>query len=139
MKLKSNDPLNQLLREALFQQRNKVKVIVEKPLASNVPLPELKQCERPEAWRVTRSISLVHRSPQGRETFLGVFIEMKSDRFSARRLVPAHGQVHGSIKDREIVRDDWWLHQQVKPVHQDSPEELKAIRERFNELMGQLA
>lgn len=131
MKLKSNDPLQVLLREALHQQKNRVAItLVTKPTGTRV---SSRQCDRPQ-WTETRLVSLVHRSPQGRETFLGVYTEMRNDLLKARRLVPTDKTAHGTLP-KEVVTGDYWLHQQTFTPPPDTAQEVQAITERFIELM----
>lgn len=134
MKPKSNDPLQILLRNAMHQMRGKVSVTLSaKQSLSQSKTVELRQCERPQ-WTPTRLVALIHRSPQGRETYLGVFQELKSDLFKARRLVPSDKTAHGALP-REVVTQDYWLHPQVHTAAADSPEEVRAIEARFADLL----
>lgn len=135
MKTKSNDPLQILLREAMHQQRTRVQVtlVQTSSLSQVTSTPPTRQCDRPQ-WKETRTVSLIHRSPQGRETFLGVFTEVQNDLLKARRLLPANKTAHGTLP-KEVVTGDYWLHQQVPPSHEDTAQEVRAIEERFKELM----
>lgn len=63
---------------------------------------------------------------------------MKNDLLKARRLVPAHKTAHGSLP-KEVVTGDWWLHQQVFTPPEDTAAEVRAIEERFKELMKEWA
>lgn len=128
-RFKPQDPLNLLLASAMKAQAKQVAVTVQ-PVAAS---PILRQCERPQ-WRETRLIALVHRASSGRETYLGVFQELKSDLFSARRLVPSDKTAHGSLP-REVVTQDYWLHPKVHVAAADSEAEVRAIEARFKELL----
>lgn len=134
-KPKSNDPLNALLREAMFQQRAKVQV-------KTVVLPTTKSSDEaldlyrnPLNWTQARIVSLIHRSPEGREVFLGVFTELVNNRAKARRLIPSHVTPTSTLP-RETVTGDYWLHPQVYQPPADSPREIAAIRARCRELLG---
>lgn len=131
--MKSNDPLNQLLRQALHEQKSRVTVTL---LGTNSQISgPSRQCDRPQ-WTTTRLVSLVHRSAQGRETFLGVYTEMKNDLLKARRLVPSDKTAHGSLA-KEVVTGDWWLHPQVYQPLPETAREVREIEARFKELMEQ--
>lgn len=138
MKPKSNDPLQLLLRSALHEMRSKVLVTSSK-VSSTSPntTPQLRQCERP-SWTPGRLVALIHLAPTGRRTYLGVFQELKSDLFKARRLVPAHQTAHGKLPE-EIVTKDYWLHPQVHIAAADSPDEVRAIEARFAELLREFS
>lgn len=128
MKLKSNDPLQLLLRSALHEARKRVTV---QPAGAQQPL---RQCQRPE-WTRGRLLSVIYVCPQtSRRTYLGVFQELKSDLFKARRLVPSNQTAHGKLPE-EIVTQSYWLHPKVHVAAADSAEEVRAIEARFAELM----
>lgn len=125
------DPLNQLLRQAMFQQRQKVKVQVQKPQFPD-PVYDL---YAPINWIPSRTLALIHSSPDGRETFLGVFIELRNERAKVRRLIRDHsGTSHGTLP-REVVSGPHWLRPKVYEPVEDSEQEIEAIRNRFHELM----
>lgn len=137
MKPKSNDPLQILLRQALYQQKIKVNVLYQKSTIAPRDVQQyVPQCKRPE-WTPGRLIALVHQSSQGRRTYLGVFQELKSDLFKARRLVPSDAQAHGTLPV-EIVTQDYWLYPKVHVAAADSPDEVRAIEARFAELMREV-
>jgi hypothetical protein len=133
MKLKSNDPLQQLLREAMHQHRGQVSGNTTKVLTASA-VPELKQCERKNEWTTSGTVALIHRDLKGRETYLGAYELQISSLFKARRFVPAHSTPHGKLP-KEVVTGDYWLHQQVAPPTVDTVQEVKAIEARFKELM----
>jgi hypothetical protein len=61
---------------------------------------------------------------------------MRSDLFKARRLVPSNQTAHGSLP-REVVTGDHWLHPPALLATADTLQEVRAIEERFAELMKQ--
>lgn len=125
---KPQDPLNLLLASAMRAQAKKVVVTV---VTSKEPL---RQCERP-SWTPGRLVSLIHEDPRThRRTYLGVFQELKSDLFKARRLVPSDKTAHGTLPT-EVVSADYWLHPQVHVAAADTPQEVRAIEQRFAELL----
>jgi len=85
-------------------------------------------------WKETRLVSLIHRSHDGQETYLGVFTELRNERIHARRLVPFNGAAPEGVP-REFVTGDFWLKPKETPQYLDSPQEVEAIRQRFHELM----
>lgn len=131
---RSNDPLNKLLRDALHQQKGKISITVKPQPCS--PVGDLYKTE--SNWVQGKTIQLIHRAKNGHESFLGVYVELLNPRASARRLIPAHGTVHGSIRCREVVQGDYWLHPQVTIPRKETPREVKEITERFHELMAQV-
>lgn len=134
---RSNDPLNKLLRDALHQQVKKITVVATSPRA----LPHITPGDlyRTESnWVQGKTILLIHKAEDGHESFLGIYIELLNPRASARRLIPAHGTVHGSVKNREIVKGDYWIHPQIPAPQPTSSRERREIRQRFNELMSQV-
>lgn len=131
---RSNDPLNQLLRKALHEQRGRPQPTPPpRPLPPRDPVCDL--YSSPLNWTQGKRVSLIHRSSDGRETFLGVFTELLNERAKVRRLVRDHeAKAHGPLP-REIVSGPYWLRSQVHVPPADSSEELRSIRERFLELM----
>ena len=128
---RSHDPLTQLLRQALYQQKQQVQIIKQSP-----PPEPLGIYNNPLNWTRSRTLALIHVSPDGRETFLGVFTELKNERAKVRRLVRDHSpKPHGPALPREVVSGPYWLRPQVRETPTDSEAEEKAIRDRFAELM----
>lgn len=136
MSTRSLDPLNQLLRQAMYAHRQKVQVQKISPSPpANSPKP-LGLYDNPLNWTQGRTISLIHRSPQGSETFLGVFIEMKNERAKVRRWIRDHSpQSHGPALPREVVYGSYWVQSKMREPKPDSQEEIESIRARYRELM----
>lgn len=132
MKLKSNDPLQLLLREAMHAQR--IKASGSSSLEKLSPQPILKQCERKDQWTIQGTVALIHRDLKGRETYLGAYDVQVSHLFRARRFMPSHATPHGKLP-REVVSGDYWLHQQTFVPPEESLHEVQAIERRFKELM----
>jgi len=131
---RSNDSLNKLLREALHQQAKKISIC---PAPKPPPAVAKGDLYRTESnWVQGKTLLLIHRSPDGRESFLGIYIELLNPRASARRLIPAKGTVHGSVKEKEIVSGDYWIHPQVFHPPLTSPREAAEITARFRELIA---
>jgi hypothetical protein len=126
--------LDDLLRHALhLQKKSRIQVKIERPLVKD-PVYDL--YTNPANWRAGEPVSLVHKGPDGREVFLGIFLSMHNDRAHVRRLVPAHATIQGA--KREVVSGDYWLHEQVTYIAQEETARERAeIEARFKELMSQ--
>lgn len=136
MSTRSQDPLNQLLRKAMWEQKQRIAVQVLKPVQTKPTTPALGLYDDPRNWTQSRRIALIHRSPQGSETFLGVFIEVRNERAKVRRwLRDRSPQAHGSALPREVVSGPYWLQSQVCEPVVDTQEEIERIKARYYELM----
>lgn len=136
MKLKSNDPLNALLRQALYEKKVSVKLQPMK-LTGHDP-HDLYQSS---AWKPGRLLVLIYVDSSGVKSLLGLFQEMLNQRAKARRLVRPDKEtcaktMNLSALPREEVTGDHWLKVQRRTPRQESPDEVRALRARFTELLA---
>lgn len=137
-KLKSNDPLQSLLREAMHQA--KVQVQTKTVPSKTWKLPDTADLYQAASWKPGReAILVVHVDTNGLKTSLGMFQEQLNSRAHGSRLLPlapeAQQKLYSESLPRIEVHGDYWL-QPKEPVHfQESPEEIQAIKDRFHELL----
>lgn len=101
------DILEDLLREALKHELNS-----KRGKGTATRLKEIDSCvhtlyTNPDNWKPGRTLSLIHQSPDGGETPLGLFSEVIHKKTAARKLLPS---VSGTIEGVEYVHGDYWLH-----------------------------
>lgn len=116
--------LKQAKREAHFRKERAAK---SKALQPKVAIKRQAEMD----WRPGKTVCLIHKSPDGTETALGLFTEYLRNgsrwlRPSADTLSPDH---------TEIVTGSWWLHPSIREIPVDSPSEVQAIRARFETLI----
>lgn len=141
MKFKSRDPLQSLLREALHAQRSDPTKAHKAPLVAQ---PDPGDLYQPSCWKPGKLIILIHVAEDGSKSLLGLFQEQFNTRASARRLIPPPAAVRAATQNlsalpHEEVRGSYWLQPQKFCFSKESPEELRALHARFNELMVQLS
>jgi hypothetical protein len=93
--------------------------------------PKQSTYANPLNWRLGKVVELIHHE----EGTIGVFQEYFHKLSpTARRLLPANPAL---VVDRqELVFGDFWLHPKFQaPIETDSEAEVRAITQRFNELM----
>lgn len=138
MKFKSNDPLQSLLREALHRQKVEVSAIPSKAWK----LPDAGDIYQASSWKPGRpEVLVVHVDTSGLKTILGLFQEQLNSRAHGSRLLPAL-QAEGTIcRDlsaipRVEVHGDYWLQAREPVQHSESVDEVRAIKDRFHELLA---
>ncbi len=82
-------------------------------------------------WTVGKTVCLIHKGEDGKETALGLFIEHL--RNGSRWLRPTADSL--SPDHTEIVTGSWWLHPSIREIPVDSTHEVIAIRARFEMLI----
>lgn len=101
------DILEDLLKEALKHELNS-----KRGRGTATRLKSINDCvhsiyTNPDNWRPGRTVSLIHQSPDGGETSLGIFHEIIHKQTAARKLLPCPD---GSIEGVEYVHGEHWLH-----------------------------
>ena len=118
--------LDQLLKSAkihAYKQR------IKKPLFQSTSQPPRMQADL--EWTVGKTVCLIHKTSEGVETALGMFIEHL--RGTSRWLRPTTDTL--TPHHSEIVTGSWWLNPQIREIPVDSDQEILAIRSRFESLL----
>lgn len=126
------EDLELLLKEAKRQHYQR-KVKEQKAKLTLPKAPPLRQAD--QEWTVGKTVCLIHRSEDGTETALGLFIEHL--RNGSRWLRPTHDTL--SPNCTEIVTGSWWLLPSVREIPVDTNYEVAAIRSRFESLIQEFA
>jgi hypothetical protein len=122
----SKNPLDTLFRDISRQ----IAAEARKPQPPKPP--RVSTYANPQNWRLGKVICLIHATEGSLGLFQEYFHRLSP---SARRLLPA---APGLPCDRnELVFGDFWLHSRFSAIgpEDDSEAELRAITQRFNELM----
>ena len=123
------NPLDVLFRD--IQREINAEALARK--AEKSQRPEVSQYANPLNWTLGRVVELIHREEGSLGNFQEYFHKMSP---SARRLLPASGSAIPTTS--ELVWGEFWLHPKFQaPAIEDSEEEIKAITQRFQELMDE--
>jgi hypothetical protein len=115
--------------EALLKQAKKERHL--KRISSTAPKVVIKRQAEME-WVRGKTLCLIHRAEDGTETALGLFIEYT--RNGSRWLRPTTETLSPDCS--EIVTGSWWVNPRIREIpFEDTPEEVAAIRARFESLM----
>jgi hypothetical protein len=126
------NPLDVLFRDVRRQLWRETEAKRKAQTQGRVHVPRRQSTyANPQNWRLGKVVRLIHAT----EGPLGEFQEyFHKTSPTARRLLPAAPGL--SVARDEMVFGDWWLHPKFSaPIEPDSEAELRAITQRFNELM----
>jgi hypothetical protein len=128
----SKNPLDELFKDIKRDERLLAQQEARKPRVL-IPNPPSTYAN-PLNWRPGKAVEIRHFEEGSVGVFREYFHRLSP---SARRLLPAP---QGTLPDtQELVFGEWWLHprNQAPHIEPDSEAEVRAITQRFNELLDQ--